>query len=213
MSDMYMDIERSIQQALKAAVVPINGLVISIFNNMVSKANFADVHGAISIMKVSDVFAPANSGGTGAYIKTPVPNGTGGNTSFVVQDWPDPYDLVYALTVSAETVKNSVTAGGITVAGIDIVRACDAMIRTTLRPRQPLRIWDSTLNAGTGGWSANYVNYAYAGYINRDSPDDEIYNRVTNIRFEVFNYQSVPVSEGTIKEITTTLNNVPTTQP
>ena len=198
---------------MKAAVVPINGLVIQIFNNMVSKADFANVHGAISIMKVSDVFQPANSGGTGSYIKTPVIEAPATTpSSFVVQDWPDPYDLVYALTVSAETVKNVATAGGFTVSGIDIVRACDSMIRSALRPRQPLKIWDSTLNAGAGGWSSNYVNYAYAGYINRDSPDDEIYNRVTNIRFEVFNYESTPVTEGVISEVTTTLNNVPTTQ-
>lgn len=212
MSDMYTDIERSLQQTLLAAMTPVSGLTISLFNNQVTKADYKNSHGAISIMKVSDVFQPANSGGTKAEIKTPVVDVNNNRLSFTVQEWPDPFDLVYSLTVSAETKKDPANPGGVIVSGLEIVRYCDSLIRSALRPRQPLKLWDSTLNGGTGGWSDNYVNYVYAGYINRDSPQEEIYNRVTNLRIEAFNYSVAPTNEGIIKEITTTLNDVPTTQ-
>lgn len=199
--DMYTDIERSIQQALLVAVVPIDGLIIKIFNNQVSKSDYSDAHGAISISRITDVYQPGNGGGTGAYIRDAVKDANGAVTGFNQQQWPDAFDLMYALTISAETVKNVAVAGGIAVAGLDIVRACDAMIRTVFKPRTPLRLWNSAANSGNGDWSSNYVDYTYAGYINRDQPQDELYNRVTNIRFEVFNYDLVPKPVPSIRTV------------
>jgi hypothetical protein len=122
-------------------------------------------------------------------------------TSFETQEWPDPFDLLYQLTVSAETAE----VNGQKISGLTFVRLADSLIRTVFRPRKPMYLWDSTANGGQGAFTTQYVNYAYAGYINRDSPSTELYNRVTNIRFEAFNY---PVSDPTpaitqVPELTT----------
>lgn len=185
MGDMYTDIERSIERKLVAAIAA-NSYNYPVFNNMISKKDIHNQGAGLSIMKSSDTFQPANGGGVKSVIRTPIlVNGI--VTGFEVQDWPDPYDLLYQLTVIAVTLPDA--------------RKLDQLIRDTLRPQKPLMLWDSAANAGDGAFTDKYVNYQYAGYVNRDVPDNSTYWRVTNIRFEAFSYQDALVTEPAITNI------------
>lgn len=196
-SDMYTDVERSIQQALKIAASSLS-FNLAIFNDQVTKKDYPNQHASISLMRVSDTPNYANGGGQGAYFLEPVLVNNQ-VASYTKSNWPDPFDLLYSLTVTAETYKDSTNN---TVLGLYCVRQADALIRQVFKPRQRLRLWDSTANNGAGGWHPTaYVNYVYGGYINRDAPTDEIYNRVTNLRFEVFNYDMFPAQIPAITQV------------
>jgi len=187
MSDMYTDIERSIERTLVAAILA-KSFNYPVFNNMVSKKDIHNQNAGLSIMKTSDVFNPANGGGAKAVIRTPVLNNLNQVSSFNVEDWPDPFDLLYQFTTIAVSLQDA--------------RNLDQLIRDTLRPQKILKLWDSAANGGQGAFTAeNYANYSYAGYINRDVPENSTYWRVTNIRFEVFNYQHIVTTEPAITAI------------
>ncbi len=184
-TDMYTTVERSIFHKLTAGVAAAGGVAYMIFNNQVDKKKFPDLHGAIAIMKVSDVFTAANGGGQSAAIQTPVLNANGQAQSYTFQPWPDSYDLMYQIEATADNLPD--------------VRAIENIIRTALRPRQPLYLWDSTNAVFTEEW----IDYHYAGYINRDIPEENIYNRILNVRFEARNWMPT-TSVPAITQITVT---------
>lgn len=189
-TDMYTTVERSIQQTLKAAITAA-GKAYLVFNNMIDKKKIADCHAAVAIMRISDTPNFSNGGGTKAVLD--VPNVVGGHiVSFNRQPWPDSYDLLYQIESNADN--------------LDDLRVLEIILRSALPPRQPLYLWDSTSGAFTTEW----IEVRYAGYINRDVPQDNIYNRIQNVRFEAKNFRgtttvvpaitniqvSVPVPDG-----------------
>lgn len=183
--DMYTDVERSIQQTLKAGSLA-RGYTYPIFNNMVSKKDIKDQRACMGVMKSSDTFQPANSGGTKSFIKTPVKVG-GVIVGYTVQEWPDPFDLLYQFIIIADALNDA--------------RKLDQLIRDVLRPRTRLMLWDSTALAGAGAFTDKYCNFQYAGYINRDVPENSTYWRITNIRFEAFNYQETTTNQGVLSSV------------
>lgn len=217
MSDLYTDVERSIVKTLQTYLAA-KALVYPVFSNQVTKKDYKNYHASIDIMRISDVFAPHNGGGTGAYLRTANfadgtdtdgsdgfgvdgfgshPFGEGNVMSYNKTDWPDPWELTYSFTVSTESAK------GAAQTGLQHVRTLDQALRQAFRPRRPMVLWDSSLNNGAGGWTDQYANYVWAGYINRDIPDEEMYSRVSNIRFEVFSYTGVTVVEPAITSVPT----------
>lgn len=193
-TDMYTTVERSIYQKLKATIAAAS-LTYSVFNNMVDKKKFPDLHASISVMKVSDVFTAENGGGARAFLDTPIKDGGGNITGYNREIWPDSYDLLYQIESSADN--------------LDDLRKLETIIRVALRPRQTLFLWDS--NAVPPAFTSEWIEYHYAGYINRDIPADNIYNRILNIRFDARNIQPTTVIPA-ITEIDTLLATVDATE-
>lgn len=181
MSDMYTDVERSIYKHFDDAIAA-KGWAYKVFNNMVSKEDIADVHAGLSFMRYSDVFAPENGGGVKAQIKELVETTVEKPKHYVVQDWPDPFQLTYQFIVVANQLQDC--------------RNLDGLIREVLRPRRRMMLWDSVAEQ----WTESYCDYTFAGYINRDVPADQTYWRVTNIRFDVFNFNTAQVEQPAILE-------------
>jgi hypothetical protein len=168
-TDMYTVVERSIVQTLKAYLALI-GQDYRILNNQVDKKKYKDNHATICIMKVSDVYTAERGGGQDAFIDHKVLDGDGNVLSFTRADWPDSYNLMYQLESTADN--------------LDALRKLEMILRTALRPRKPMKLWDSD----TSAFTTEFIEYTYAGYINRDIPENNLYNRVLNIRFEARNY-------------------------
>jgi hypothetical protein len=173
-ADIYTDVERSIQQTLKAELVR-RTWPYPIFVNQVDEKEYKNQVAAISIMKVSDVPDYTAGGGQGAVIRTP-----DGNS----QKWPKWFNLLYQIRVTTQT-------------GVDL-RNLDGLIRYIFPPRGGvLWLWNSTTNAFT----KSYCTYEYAGYINRDNPQFNMYDRITNMRFEVPSYAFPAAPENKITQI------------
>lgn len=184
MNTMYTDVERSIYEHLRLGLAA-RGLNYQLFNNLVSKEDFAEA-AALCIMKLSDTFAPEAGGGAKAVIK----EYDEASQTYSIQDWPDGYNLLYQFVVVAKDVVSA--------------RDMDQLLRDVLKPRKAMKLWDSEAEV----WTDNYCDYQYAGYIVRDVPADGIYNRVTNIRFEAYNYASVVQQVPAIAQVTFTLEPV-----
>jgi hypothetical protein len=185
MPDMYTDVERSIYKVLDDALKAC-GYDYLIFNNLVTRKDYEAQHGCICLIKSSDVPNFKNGGGTTAKLREPAgfnPNDPKPFTQFNVQDWPQCYDLLYQLHVVGDDLSH--------------LRRLEALIRTVLRPQGILKIWDSIHEV----WTNSYSDISYAGYINRDVPEDSQYWRVTNIRFEVYNYDATVSTEPAITEV------------
>ena len=160
--DIYTDVERSIQQTLRAELVRRGWDIYRIFTNKVDEKEFKAQTAALSIMKISDTPDYSSGGGQGAFIR----DGQGNATP-----WPRFFNLVYQIRVTSQT-------------GVD-VRNLDSVIRYCFPPRGAvLWLWNSQTNA----FSQSFCHYEYAGYINRDVPPESLYDRITNIRFEVPSY-------------------------
>jgi hypothetical protein len=166
-TDMYTTLERSIQQTIQAGM-RLASLGFPVFNNQIDTKKFKDSHEAIGITKVSDVPNYGLGGGAGAFLYTPVLVSDVVD-SYIKQPWPDAYDVLYQLVIQADSLT--------------ILRQLENMIRNTLRPRQVMYLWNSTAD----GFSSNWVNYHFAGYINRDISSQSLYWRVINVRFEMYN--------------------------
>lgn len=172
-ADIYTDVERSIQQTLKAELTRRNW-PYPIFTNKVNEKEFQNQKAALSIMKSSDTPNFASGGGQGAFIR----DGAGN-----AQPWPAFFNLMYQIRIAAQN-------------GVD-VRNLDSVIRYAFPPRGVLWLWDSAANAIT----RSYCHYQYAGYINRDVPENTLFDRITNIRFEVPSYAYAASAEGQITQI------------
>lgn len=177
-ADIYTDVERSIQQTLKAELVRRNWSYY-IFVNQVDEKEFKNQKAALGIMKGSDVPDHTSGGGQGAFIKT----------ATTKQPWAQWFSLVYQMRVTSQT-------------GVDM-RNLDSLIRYCFPPRTPggvLWLWDSVNNRFT----TSYCTYEYAGYVNRDVPPNNLYDRITNMRFQVPSYTkpAVPIVQITDIDVT-----------
>lgn len=187
--DCYTEIERSIQQRLKQALTAKN-INKPVLNSMISKADLNNNHAVFSIMQVTDVFNPGNGGGPKAQFMDPVIVNNKVD-SYLRSDWPKAYDRIYQIEVQTDDVA--------------MMRMFQQIVHDTFPPRGIMHVWDSTItdvNGNTvGGFTSSFVNYNYAGYINRDQPDQEFYCRIFNIRFEVFDFPTATESVPAIKTI------------
>jgi hypothetical protein len=163
-------VERSIYHKLKQYITAL-GKSYVVFNNQVDKKKYKDSHATISIIKVSDVETYANGGGIGAQIDTPVLDTNGNPQSYNRQPWPDSFELMYQVECAADNIQD--------------LRELENIVIIGLRPRQPLYLWDSTAKAFTSEW----VELRYAGYINRDIPPDNIYNRIRTVVVSAKSFQ------------------------
>lgn len=174
-SDIYTDVERSIQQTLKAELTRRSWTAYPIFTNQVDEKEYKNSRAALGIMKSSDTPDYSAGGGQGAFIR----DGNGN-----AKPWPKFFNLVYQLRVTAQS-------------GVD-VRNLDGLIRYCFPPRgSVLWLWDGV----AGAFTRSYCTYEYAGYINRDMPSNSLFDRITNMRFEVPSYAFPEVAEGVITQI------------
>jgi hypothetical protein len=176
-ADIYTDVERSIQQTIQAELIR-RSWAYPIFTNRINEKDIGNVRAALGIMKISDIPDYTSGGGVTSTIR-----GTDGNA----QPWPKWFNLLYQLRASAQN-------------GVDI-RNMDSIIRYVFPPRGGvLYLWDSVADHFT----TSYCNYEYAGYINRDVPSQTLYDRITNIRFQVPSYAYPAVPETKITQIDVT---------
>ena len=208
MADMYTDIERSIWKTLENTLIalglatpnadptlPANS-VYPLYNNILTKKDFPMASGALCIMKVSDVPNFENGGGTKAVLGTQTKNSAGVVTGIATQAWPQFYNLLYQIVALSDD--------------LNIARTLDNLIRQALKPRTGMLLYDSTNNV----WTTQRVDYHYAGYINRDVVADFKYWRVTNIRFEVPDYDATMVTNvGVINQINVSTEVAPLNTP
>ena len=170
-SDIYTDVERSLYMHLMEMQTA-QGWTYPIFNNMVTKKDFPNSAGAISIIKVSDVPNHGNGGGCGAHLSgVQERNANGDPVAVYLEEWPQFYDVLYQVTVLADYLEDA--------------RKLDWLVRRALPPRKNLRVYDSVAQA----WSETNLFLTYAGYINRDVPESYQFWRCNNVRVEVPDYK------------------------
>jgi hypothetical protein len=174
-SDIYTDVERSLQQTFQIELAKRGWLAYPVMINQVDEKGIGNKRAALTIMKSSDTQELNAPGGFKGVIRDNQGN---------VQPYPKWFSLVYQLRVTAQN-------------GVD-VRNLDALIRDVFPPRgSVLWLWDSQAQAFTN----KYVDYEYAGYINRDNPDNSVFDRITNMRFQVPSYAQPPAPETKITDI------------
>lgn len=170
-ADMYTTVERSIYHTLVNTITAA-GATYPVYNNLLDKKKMADQHSAISILKITDNEDYSHGGGQNSYLDT-----RSGN-DIVRQEWPDTYDLMYQLECMSDNLND--------------IRAIENIVTQALRPRRRMFLWDNSTTPPA--FTTEWIEYRWAGYINRDQPTDNIYNRVRNIHFAARNFKGLSLT-------------------
>jgi hypothetical protein len=169
-NNMYTDLERSIYNHLKAALVAAGFPAVEVLN-IQDDTTFPSQRTVIRFAKVYDIPNENAPRGPGSELLTPVSQ-NGQITSYQRRDYPDGYKCNYKINCCAES--------------IEMIRDMEMVLKHTFRMQHPVYLYDSDTNTLTD----SYCDISYRGFLNQDNVDLGFFSRAHILQFEVYDYST-----------------------